>query len=148
MVTDDKKKRRKSLATNRRRAKKMRHAPVATEDLFWSCVRNRKLGGFKFKRQVLIGPYIADFVCLEKRVVIELDGPLHKDRKQYDALRDRFLADAGFKVMRIRNDDLAGALAATMAFIKHTLAATTPSPRPLPHFVGERENPRDKHHPQ
>lgn len=132
MVTQAKKAQRNAQSFNRKRAKRMRHEPVATEELFWSCVRNRKLGGFKFKRQVLIGPYIADFVCLEMRVVVELDGALHENRKDYDAERDRYLTNAGFKVMRLRNEDLAGALAATMKFVEHTLATAAPSPRPLP----------------
>ncbi len=71
--TEDK---RDALSANRNRAKAMRHEPVLTEKLFWSIARNRQLDGFKFKRQVLIGPYIADFVCAECKLIVELDGPL------------------------------------------------------------------------
>lgn len=58
---------------------KMRRSPVVNEKSFWLEVRDRKLGGFKFRRQVPIGPYIADFVCVEKMVIVELDGPLHNE---------------------------------------------------------------------
>jgi len=67
-------------ATNRSRAKSMRHDPVYVERFFWTHIRDRKLGGWKFKRQVLIGPYIADYVCAQKKVVVELDGGVHRLR--------------------------------------------------------------------
>ncbi len=70
MVTQTRKSETKSLSLNRSRAREMRHKPVSTEELFWSEVRNRKLGGFKFKRQVLIGPYIVDFVLANFSTVL------------------------------------------------------------------------------
>ena len=68
---------RKSRARNRRRAREMRRAPSAIENEFWLQVRDRKLDGFKFKRQVLIGPFITDFACMEEKLVVEPDSPLH-----------------------------------------------------------------------
>jgi len=112
----------------------MRHTPVATEKLFWSEVRNRKLAGFKFKRQVLIGPYIADFVCLEKKLVVELDGKLHDGRVTYDAVRDEFLREEGFRVLRFTNNEFLNDAGIVLATIRHELE--TPSPQPSPPLRG------------
>ena len=109
-----------------KRAKEMRHNPVATEKLFWSMVRNRQIGGFKFRRQVPIGSYIADFVCMERRLIVELDGPFHEGRERYDAARDAFLRGEGFRVMRFTNEDFAGDAAIVLRAIEHALG--TPSP--------------------
>ena len=130
MVQDSTKERRASRATNRSRAKEMRHKPVSTEDLFWSFVRNRQLGGHKFKRQVLIDPYIADFVCLKRKLVVELDGALHQDQKSYDETRDAYLRAQGYDVLRFTNEDFAGDITLVLKTIEHAL--TAPSPRPLP----------------
>ncbi len=64
----------------------MRHAPAGVEDRLWKVLRNRRLADLKFRRQVPIGPYIVDFVCLRHRVIIEADGPLHDEAR--DAARD------------------------------------------------------------
>jgi len=128
MVGANTERKRDSLAVNRNRAKEMRHEPVQTEKLFWSEVRNRKLGGFKFKRQVPIGPYIADFVCLDEKLIIELDGPLHDGRAVYDANRDEALRQLGYRVLRFTNDDVAGDFAGVLATILHALRGGTPSP--------------------
>jgi very-short-patch-repair endonuclease len=125
-ITD---KKREALAVNRSRAQQMRHTPVSTEKLFWSEVRNRKLGGFKFKRQVLIGPYIADFVCLEQKLIVELDGPLHANRATYDAARDEFLEKAGYRVLRFSNSDIGDDFGTILAIVLRTLQGVdTPSP--------------------
>ncbi len=100
-------------------ARHMRHEPVVTERLLWALLRDRKLDGLKFRRQVPIGRYIADFVCFRHRLVIEADGPVHGGRDQ-DQVRDSWLREQGFRVMRFPNravqDDrevvLAGILAA------------------------------------
>ena len=103
MVADGTKEYRAGLSINRSRAKEMRSDPVVTEKLFWSLVRNRRLGGHKFKRQVPIGPYIADFVCAEGDVIVELDGPTHEVRAGYDAARDAWLRAQGYTVLRFTN---------------------------------------------
>jgi len=69
-------------------------------------VRDRRLGGHKFKRQVLIGSYIVDFVCIERELIVELDGGQHAERRVYDEKRDAFLRAQGFRVIRVRNIDL------------------------------------------
>jgi len=128
MVGAGTEKKRDALAVNRNRAKQMRHEPVQAEKLFWSEIRNRKLGGFKFKRQVPLGPYIVDFVCLDENVIVELDGPLHNDRTQYDANRDALLRELGYRVLRFANDDVGGDFAGVLATILHALRGGAPSP--------------------
>ena len=74
-----------------------------TEITLWRMVRDRRLAGHKFVRQCPIGPYIADFVCREAMLVIELDGSQHIDSAR-DAARDLFLLRAGYRVLRFWND--------------------------------------------
>ena len=81
----------------------MRHRQTDAEKKFWWKVRNRNLGGFKFKRQYPIGRYIADFVCLERYLIVELDGDQHGEQRAYDAIRTAFLESRGFRVMRFGN---------------------------------------------
>jgi very-short-patch-repair endonuclease len=95
----------------------MRHTPVATEKMFWSLRRNRRLDGIKFKRQVLIGPYIVDFNCADAGVVVELDGPAHDARAGYDAARDAWLRGQGYEVLRFTNE----AFAADIDLVLHTI---------------------------
>ena len=119
---------RQARQPNRQRAKRMRHEPVTMEALFWSPVRNRKLGGYKFKRQHPIEGYIADFVCLERKLIVELDGPFHAARKGYDAARDARLNSLGYRILRFTNEDLAGDPAVTLHIVRHALDTATPSP--------------------
>ena len=85
-----------------RYAKAMRHDPVANERALWKLLRERRLGGLKFRRQVPIGRYIADFLCLRHRLIVEADGPTHED-SLYDIERDAWLRARGFKVLRFQN---------------------------------------------
>ena len=97
---------RESLERNRGFARPMRHVPNEPERKFWQRVRNRQLGGHKFKRQVLIGSYIVDYVCIERKFIVELDGEQHSKQKAYDKKRDAFLQEEGYRVVRILNIDL------------------------------------------
>jgi very-short-patch-repair endonuclease len=72
----------------------------------WSILRNRALVGVKFRRQVPIGNYIADFCCLEHRLIVELDGGQHAAQETADASRSRFLAAEGYRVLRFWNDQV------------------------------------------
>ncbi|MGA9796188.1 MAG: DUF559 domain-containing protein [Rhizomicrobium sp.] len=132
MANPSKKAERKARGLNRTRARTMRREPTVLEKEFWNEVRDRKLGGFKFRRQVLIGPYIADFVCVEKKLIIELDGPLHD--AHYDARRDTFLREQGFGVMRFKNGEVGSDFATVLSTVREALRA--PSPNPLPHMRG------------
>jgi very-short-patch-repair endonuclease len=82
-----------------------RHSTVA-EHILWSHLRARRMIGLKFRRQHAMGPYIADFVCLQEKIVIEVDGLIHEDQRRYDASRDRWFQSKGYFVLRIKNEDL------------------------------------------
>ena len=88
------------------RARSMRHEPAPAEQKLWRCLRNRQLNGLKFKRQHPIGPFIADFYCAERRLVLESDGDSHCDRVTYDAERTAWLEAQGCRVVRYLNTDV------------------------------------------
>ena len=90
------------------RAKRMRREPTAAEAKLWGALRNRSLGGFKFYRQVPVGPYIADFINHEWGVVVEVDGATHGDADEVarDERRTAFLQSKGFLVHRVWNADV------------------------------------------
>ncbi len=86
-------------------ARAMRSDPTDAEYLLWFELRNRKLHGYKFTRQTPIGPYVVDFVCRSKKLVVELDGSQHAD-SAYDEARTRWLNDQGYSVIRFWNDEI------------------------------------------
>jgi very-short-patch-repair endonuclease len=83
----------------------MRKKPTDAEKRLWQILRDRRLGDLKFRRQVALGPYIVDFVCFEKRVIIEADGSQHADNLR-DRERDAWLQSEGFSVWRFWNTDI------------------------------------------
>jgi len=86
-------------------ARDMRSAPTEAEKRLWGALRNRRLDKLKFRRQVPIGPYIADFVCMEAKLIVELDGSQHAESLR-DMARDSNLEERGFRVLRFWNDDV------------------------------------------
>jgi len=72
----------------------------------WAQLRDRRLGGYKFRRQCPVGAYFADFACVEKRLIVELDGESHELTVQHDIARDRRLTRDGYRVLRFRNEDV------------------------------------------
>ena len=89
----------------RQRARNLRKQSTNTERHLWYNLRANRLG-FKFKRQVPIGTYIVDFVCMERRLIVELDGGQHLDNQKYDIERTAWLNGRGFKVLRFWNNDV------------------------------------------
>jgi len=89
------------------KAKEMRHLPTKAEDALWGCIRNRKID-YKIRRQHIVNGYIADFICIEKRVIIEVDGGIHqtKEQKEHDTFRTEVLNNSGFFVMRFTNEEV------------------------------------------
>jgi len=98
------------------RARALRVRQTDAERLLWSRLRNRQFAGYKFRRQEVIGIYIADFVCLEAKLIIELDGGQHNEQIDYDAERSGYLIRLGFKVLRFWNNDV---LQNTDAVLEH-----------------------------
>lgn len=90
------------MRTTINRAKQLRKSSTDAERFLWRELRSRQLAGYKFRRQQSLGPFIVDFVCLEQRLVIELDGGQHAEPEQarYDADRSQWLAQQGFRVLR------------------------------------------------
>ncbi|HYX23446.1 MAG TPA: endonuclease domain-containing protein [Thermoanaerobaculia bacterium] len=90
------------------RARRLRRISTASEDAFWEHLRDRKLLGLKFRRQVPIGPYVADFYCHEMRLIVELDGSIHEERAQvsHDVNRDANLRALGYRVLRFTNGQI------------------------------------------
>ena len=87
-------------------ARQMRHEPTAAEDALWQRVRGRHVQGAKFRRQYVIERFVVDFVCLEHRLIIEVDGDIHEQQPEYDAIRQTFLEAQGFHVLRFSNDEV------------------------------------------
>ena len=82
------------------RARKLRREQTDAERKLWSALRARRFDGFKFKRQVPIGRYIADFMCFECKLIIELDGSQHLEQVEHDEERTRWLETQGYRVVR------------------------------------------------
>jgi very-short-patch-repair endonuclease len=91
-----------------RRARELRRNATSAEKALWVRLRNRGLGGFKFVRQEPIGPFIADFACRERKLIVELDGETHSTDEELaaDARRTAFLNAQGYTVMRFTNQQL------------------------------------------
>ncbi|MEO8611553.1 MAG: endonuclease domain-containing protein [Chloroflexota bacterium] len=87
-------------------ARQMRHAPTPAEKHLWGRLRNRQLGGAKFRRQHVIDRFIVDFYCQEYRLVIEVDGSIHEYTQAEDAVRQEFLESLGLRVIRFSNADV------------------------------------------
>jgi very-short-patch-repair endonuclease len=81
-------------------ASHLRTNQTDAEKRLWQALRNRQLAGFKFRRQFPLPPYIADFVCLECRLIVEVDGGQHVEQQEYDDERTRVLLSQGFRVLR------------------------------------------------
>jgi very-short-patch-repair endonuclease len=87
------------------RARSMRREMTDAERRLWFLLRDRRLNGAKFRRQAPVGPYIADFVCLRRKVIVEADGGQHYGSAK-DAIRDRWLTGEGYTVVRYSNLDI------------------------------------------
>ena len=113
----------------RNTARRLRANQTEAEKRLWQAVRDRRLGGDKFRRQHPVGPYIADFVCTEKGLIIELDGGQHAERKVYDAERTRYLEETGYTVIRFWNNEVLQNTEGVLETILRELSQMdTPSP--------------------
>lgn len=88
------------------RARSFRKNPTDAENRLWYFLRDRRLNGYKFVREYIIDIYIVDFVCRQKKIIIELDGSQHADTIKYDEKRTKFLEEKGYHVLRIWNDEV------------------------------------------
>ena len=111
-------------------SRKLRRDQSSAEQRLWRVIRNRQIGGLKFVRQMAVGPYIADFACRQKLLIVEIDGATHSSDEELasDARRDAFMRSAGYTVLRFRNTEVYEALDMVCEAIL-ARAAQIPSPR-------------------
>jgi chorismate synthase len=114
-------------------AKENRKSPTKAEEFLWEQLRNRKIQNLKFRRQHPIEGYIADFVCLEKKLVVEVDGGYHDDeeQKKIDEFRTLTLQSNGYKLIRFRNEEVLNKIGWVLEEIGKSLTAESISPSPL-----------------
>ena len=126
------------------RAKKLRKESTPAERLLWSALRNSAFAGLKFRRQHPVGLYVADFCCMQEKLIIELDGDSHDFSEQKDKDRTAALNKEGYRVIRFSNADVLDNMEGVLMMIARTLnidwntafqRPTSPHPNPLP--VGE-----------
>ncbi|MBS0568686.1 MAG: endonuclease domain-containing protein [Proteobacteria bacterium] len=109
--------------------RRLRNAPTNAESRLWQRLRHRQLDGCKFRRQHPFGDFVLDFVCLERKVVIELDGSQNFDATAYDEKRTQFLECAGFVVLRFWNNGVFENIEGVLEVILRNLRdRATPSP--------------------
>lgn len=114
----------------------MRSEMTPPEAKLWHYLRARRFHGVKFSRQVLVGPYIADFAAREAKLVIELDGDSHGTQLAYDERRTGLIENEGYKVIRFTSRDVLTNLEGVLEMIGRAL---NPAPLPNPLPGGERE---------
>jgi very-short-patch-repair endonuclease len=102
-------------------ARTLRNGATNAEKLLWQELRRGKLTGARFRRQVPIGPYVADFACLQNKLIVELDGSQHVDRVSYDLERSAFLEMQKFRVLRFWNGDLFSQRTSVIETIVHAI---------------------------
>jgi very-short-patch-repair endonuclease len=92
----------------RQRARTLRREAPVPERVLWGLLRGQRLGGLRFRRQETLGPFVVDFVCYDRKLIVELDGESHVGRGAQDEGREAVLQKMGFNIVRVTNDDLLG----------------------------------------
>jgi very-short-patch-repair endonuclease len=114
-----------------RLARELRQRMTPEERILWSHLRGHRLQGLHFRRQQVIDGFVVDFFCYAASLVVELDGGVHRAQAEYDAARDRVLAQRGLRVLRIPNEDVRRDIGSVLARIS-SLAGKAASPPGLP----------------
>ena len=109
-------------------ARNLRRLAIPSEVLLWRELRDRRLAGAKFRRQVPLGSYTADFACLGARLVIEIDGAAHRGREEYDARRAAEIEATGFALLRFSNADVEERLPWVLDRIREALSLARGDP--------------------
>jgi very-short-patch-repair endonuclease/succinate dehydrogenase flavin-adding protein (antitoxin of CptAB toxin-antitoxin module) len=113
-------------------AKSLRARMTDAERALWYLLRDRRLQGYKFRRQMPVGPYVVDFICLEHRLIIELDGGQHADQTEKDAVRDDWFRSQKFVVLRFWNNDALSNTEGVLQVILEHCETFTPHPYSSP----------------
>jgi len=114
-------------------ARDLRQSAPAAERILWGKLRNRQLSGVKFRRQYRIGatPYVADFCCVEARLIVEVDGEIHQSQQEADLVRQGLIESLGFQFLRFSNQDIAERLDQVVMAIQTKVNDSSSAP-PLP----------------
>ena len=126
----------KKILSNRLQ-RTLRHEMTDAEKALWRILRCRQVSGLKFRRQHPCGDYILDFVCLDKKLVIEVDGGQHGERTEYDEIRTLNLLTAGFCVLRFWNNEVLHDIEVVKERIWRKVEEKQPHPLPNPPLEGE-----------
>ena len=119
-------------------AKTLRKRSTDVEILLWRCLRDRQMEGLKFRRQQPIGRYIVDFVCFEKKIIIEVDGGQHAVETKKDTERDEWFRSQGFKVLRFWNNEVLANTQGVLEVVRiNCLSHPHPPLNPLPSRDGK-----------
>ncbi|OIN84231.1 hypothetical protein KX00_332 [Francisella sp. TX07-6608] len=102
----------------KQRARELRKAGNLSEVLFWNMVKSKKFLDLNFRRQKIIGNYIVDFYCPAYRLVIEIDGSSHNDKKEYDSIRNEYLNSLDLMVIHILDKDIKTNLEGVMLWLE------------------------------
>ncbi|ABF52394.1 protein of unknown function DUF559 [Sphingopyxis alaskensis RB2256] len=123
------------IAELQSRARQMRNNPTEPEKRLWRQLSNGQLYGHKFRRQQVIGWFIADFVCASANLIVEVDGDTHEETA--DRARDKALAEQGYRTVRVSNHEVMTNMDGVLAFISEALRqADGPHPNPSPEGEG------------
>ncbi|MFZ3105205.1 MAG: endonuclease domain-containing protein [Smithella sp.] len=106
--------------------KVLRKRPTDAEKVLWKQLQRKQIEGFKFRRQQPIDNYIVDFVCFEKRIVIEVDGGQHATQSEDDIARDTYLRQQGFKVLRFWNNEVLQNINGVLEVIRESCLSPAP----------------------
>lgn len=111
-----------------RRAKALRQRQTPTEKIMWQMLRAKRFHGYKFKRQVPIGPFIVDFLCPQHRLILEIDGNHHwiAGIKEYDQRRTEYLQARGYRILRLGNKEVRRSLDTVLEKVRRALVCPTP----------------------
>ena len=111
-------------------ARNLRRQATDSEQVLWRRLRNRGLRDQKFRRQQPIGRYVVDFVCLDHRLVVEIDGGQHGKQANYDQQRTKFMEAKGFRVLRFWNHEVLTNIEGVLQTIENALSSPHPDPVP------------------
>ncbi|HEY4542624.1 MAG TPA: endonuclease domain-containing protein [Noviherbaspirillum sp.] len=108
-------------------ARTLRSGMTLAEQRLWNALRGKQIENTRFRRQHPIGPYIADFACVEQLLIVELDGGQHQEQIEYDDRRTAFLQQQGWKVLRFWNNDVMSNLDGVLSSIVTAFESAPPS---------------------
>ena len=111
-------------------ARKLRNDPTEAEKRLWCHLSRRQLQGYKFSRQMPVGPFICDFMCREAKLIVEVDGGQHDPREPLDQNRTTWIEQEGYKLIRFWNNEVFDNLDGVLETIRHALSAGPPPAPP------------------